>query len=437
LKAGLIQIFLPVMVAGCSFLPSLSPATTPLQSQAAKAKQAQADLLDQPQKWPHLLNSKRYPLTVRYLLPGDKSQAERVMGYLEKSWQVEIEQMGFPPPIPSDSTGSKRLQVYLMRGADTAVEATRPNKNKDIWWDAWESYLSIDAWGPYGGEILDSTTAHEFNHALHAALDWYESPGFFETSATFIQDKVYPEDNDYLQQIEDFQSRPEWPVHHFDNYKTWYPYGACLYLFFLEQRYFAKQPHFLAQIWKNSRNTPRPFDPKTGYPSPISNEPDWVDALEGLLPRGVDYAQTVVEFARWRWYSGRHSDGKHFHEGALLSPKAEVKIQTTLLPGQTYRSQGPLPLGSEYLRLKRPATGQGQKLQIKLQAEGRFALQLVPGLSPNSDGEMLGPSGLVEFGNLPERTLILTALPPADRPVDPDLPAGKTQSFQILSTLAP
>jgi len=444
-KAFLIHFCLPALVVGCSLMPAFTQAAPPSahppegltaqRSRSQLSRQKPADLLDRPQLWPHLLNSNKYPLSVRYLLPGDKAQAERVMGYLEQSWKVEIEELGFPPPFPSDSTGSQRLQVYLMRGADTAVEATRPHKDSAIWWDAWQAYLSIDAWGPYGGDILDSTTAHEFNHALHAALDWYESPGFFETSATYIQDKVYPDDNDYLQQIEDFQSRPEWPVHYFDDYKTWYPYGACLYLFFLEQRYFSQQPRFLAQLWKNSRNGPRPFDPKTGYPNPLSNEPDWVDALEGLLPRGVDYAQTVVEFARWRWYTGRNSDGRHFHEGHLLKPKGEVRIQATLTPGQSYSSQGPLLLGSEYLRLKRPAPG--QKIQVKLQAAGRFALQLVPGLTPQSDGELLGPDGWVEFGSLAERTLILTALPTSGQPADPDLPTGAPQPFHIQTTVGP
>jgi hypothetical protein len=445
LKTPNLQFLSLIIIAGCSFLPAVLPpqqnsilsSTKAIPDRSShrstlSANSAQNTLLDKPQKWPYHLDSKRYPITVRYLLPGDLAQAQRVIGYVEHSWQVEIDQLGFPAPIPSDSTGSKRLQIYLQRGADTAVEATRPAKIAGIWWDAWESYLSIDAWGKYGGEILDSTTAHEFNHALHAALDWYESPGFFETSATYIQDKVYPDDNDYLQQIEDFQQHPEWPIHYFDNYKTWYPYGACLYLHFLEHRYFANRKDFLAQIWKDSRNQPRPFDPKTGYPKPESNEPDWIDALEGLLPRGTDYAQTVIEFARWRWYTGRNSDGKHFHEAHLLKPKGEVRLSGEIaINHPSFTSAGPLLLGSEYLKIKRPASGQNLKLAFAGAAQARWVLQLVPGLSPDSDGDNIHTGETVNFGNLPERTLIITSLPPPGQAIDPDLSTGNPLAYQV------
>ncbi|PIQ25347.1 hypothetical protein COW20_24115 [bacterium (Candidatus Blackallbacteria) CG13_big_fil_rev_8_21_14_2_50_49_14] len=423
---------------GCS-LPPLQGAASqnsgakqiPFEAAAVRTAKA-ASLLDQPEKWPYHLDSQRYPITVRYLLAGDREQARRVIGYIEHSWEIEIDKLGFPPPFPSDSTGSRRLQVYLQRGADTAVEATRPVKAAAVWWDAWQAYLSIDAWGKYGGEILDSTTSHEFNHALHAALDWYESPGFFETTATYIQEKVYPEDNDYLQQIEDFQQRPEWPVHAFDDYKTWYAYGACLYLFFLEQRYFAKQPQFISQVWKDSRNKPRVFNPKTGAPDPLTNEPDWIDALEGLLPRGVSYPDTVVAFARWRYYTGRKSDGQHFHEGALLSRLGEVKLAGELGPAQQYlKNPGPKLLGSQYFKVQAPPLGQTLKIEIQADPSVRWAYQWVPALQAGQDGEIFSGAGNVSFGPFKERVLIATALPAPGQNWDPDLPLGPSHPLQI------
>lgn len=391
--------------------------------------------------WPLAEHSARYPLSVRYQKMTDKTKAREVLAVLEQSWRIEIEQLGFRPPFAYDPFAkpgeARRLNAFLQRGADTAVEGRSPVKADGVWWDAYDAWISIDAWGPYAGNILPSTVAHEFNHALHAACDWYESPGFFETSATYIQEKVTPDDNDYLEQIEDFQQNPQWPVHYDDAYKSLYMYGASLYLFFLEQRYFPQKPDFLARIWDGSRNQPRAFDPVTDLPSPQSNEPDWADALENLLPRGVSYADTVVEFARWRWYTGRRSDSRHFHEAHLLKPKGEVRVAAKVTGTSAYRSSGLLVGGSEYLSFKRPASGL-LKLNLSIPPLSakqalRWVVQAVPGLTPNSDGELLTPVNgtlSLNFGSLPERTLIVTALP-ADGVLDPDSPAGMPVGFSL------
>lgn len=384
--------------------------------------------------WPLAEHSRRYPLSVRFQRPGDRPRAREVLGFLEHAWQVEVEQLGFPPPFAYDpfaGPGPGRLNAYLQRGADTAVEGQAPLQQPGVWWDAYTTWISIDAWGKYAGPILASTTAHEFNHALQAADDWWESPGFFEASATYMQEKVTPDDNDYLQQIAEFQQHPDWPVHYDDAYRTWFMYGASLYLFFLEQRYFAGRPRFLAEIWAGSRNRPRPMR-TDGTPAPASNEPDWVDALENLLPRGVSYAETLIAFARWRWYTGRHSDGRHFHEAALLGPAGEVK--SGRYTGATaYVSPGPLLGGSAYLRLQRPADGRPLRFRFTGQAGIRWHLQVVPGLQADSDGEDLrleqGQTS-VAFGSLPERTLILTALP-LDGVLDPDLQPRQRLAWRL------
>lgn len=387
--------------------------------------------------WPLAEHSPRFPLSVRFQKADDRAKAKEVLAILEQAWDVEINQLGFPPPIPYDpfpEQGPKRLNAYLQRGADTAVEGRSPVKDPNIWWDAYDSWVSIDAWGKYAGPILPSTTAHEFNHALQAAYDWWESPGFFEASATYIQEKVTPDDNDYLNQIAEFQQHPDWPVHYDDAYKTWFMYGASFYLFFLEQRYFPTNPHFLADIWAGSRNRPRPFNAKTGVPDPATNEPDWVDSLEAMLPRGVTYADTLAAFARWRWYVGRHFDHRHFYEGNLLKQDGEVRVAGQFAPGKPYRSAGPLMGGSEYLSVPHPAQGQSVTFNFGSPAPGvKWVIQAVPGLTPDSDGdtiELRNGQGVINFGNLPERTLILTALP-ANGILDPDLVPTQKLAFTL------
>ena len=70
-----------------------------------------------------------------------------------------------------------------------------------------------------------------------------------------------------------------------------------------------------------------------------------------------------------------------------------------------------------------PAQGQSVAFNFASPAPGvKWVIQAVPGLTPDSDGDVLelhNGQGVVNFGNLPERTLILTALP-ANGVLDPD-----------------
>lgn len=382
-------------------------------------------------KWRYHYDSSQYPMTVHYQKKQQLNMAKKVMGILERSWKVQIEQMGFRPPIPYDSSGKGRLPIYLKQGSSTGVDAPEPVNKPGVWWDAYHSYITIDPWGDYGGKILESTVTHEFNHAIQASYDWYESAGFFETSATYIQDKVYPNDNDYLNEIVDFQRHPDWPIDRHDHYKTWYMYGASLYLFFLEQRYFKHDPIFLAKIWEGARNKKRPIPDGSDGPSPASNNPDWVDSLNQLLPAGKTYPDTVVEFARWRFYTGIHHDGKHFHDAHLQKPNGGVKIAHTLSVGG-YASQGPLLLGSEYVTVKRPEGASSVHIQLQGQPGAKWLVQAVPGLKPGSDGDWIElGKGKVEFGNLSSRTLVITAYPRNPRAYDPDIQSDRRYGFRL------
>ncbi len=381
--------------------------------------------------WPLAERSLKYPFVIRYQKKQDQKKAQEVRQYLEKSWEIQVEKLGFRPPFSYSVNKSGHLNVFLQRGGDTAVEGIYPVEKKDVWWDAYQVTISIDAWGDYAGDILDSTMAHEFNHTLHAAYDWFETAGFFETSATYIQDKVFPEDNDYLKQIVDFQRHPDWSIDRNDDYETWFMYGASLYLFFLEDSYFKKNPQFLAQIWEGSRNSPRPIDPKTSLPAPETNEPDWIDALEKILPPGKNYADTVVEFARWRFYTGSYDDGKHFHDAHLQKIEGGVYIKKKLSGSfQKYKSSGPMLLGTEYIELECP--NEKDKINIRFTGDNRvrWVIQAMPALTPNSDGEFIEAQGVVSFGNLKKRVLAVTPCP-LDNSYDPDTRTDKRYSFSL------
>jgi hypothetical protein len=379
------------------------------------------------------ISSARFPLVVRFTRPGDLSEAKKVLAILERSWKVQVEELGFRPPFPHDPGGRGQLQVFLIRDQGTGVDGWDRADDPGVWWDAYRTYITIDAWGDYGGNILPVTTTHEFNHTLQAACDWYEATTFMEMTATYMQEKLFPGDDDYLTHLHDFQKHADWPIDYDDGYETWFQYGASMYLFFLEQRYFSNQPRFLARMWEGCRNRPRAFGDHGG-PDPATNEPDWIDALNDLLPAGKRYEDTVVEFARWRYYVGENDDGRHFHDAHRLGREEEVPVAADLGAAESHSSKGPMLLGSEYIRLNRPAGRDRVKVTFQGDPAVRWKIQVVPGLTPESDGEMLSRDRTVRFGDLAGRTLIITAYPAQGTDYDPDTRTGDRYGYVLSVT---
>lgn len=374
-----------------------------------------------PRYWPRHIESATYPVLIHYRLASERATAEEVLGYLETSWEIEVGELGFSAPLADEGLcgPDDRFDVFLWSGIDECyVDVFDVNPATE--WNDWFSYLVLDPWGPYGGEILDSTVAHELNHACQAADDWWESELIFEATATFIEDVVFDDDDEYMDILYDFQMRPDWALDFNDEYETWYMYGASLYLHFLRERYFDGDARFVAEMWRESRN------PHGEDYDPERNEPDFEDALDDLLRRtaGVDFIDTVVGFARWRWYTASRDDGRHFEEGALFPEDALVAsigpIDTT--PRRVEISPAPMMLGNAYIELLgAPHTAVGLSLETEEHPEMELVLQAVPGLDEATDGEridMIDGAASVVLDSAGRRTLIFTTTPAGED--DPD-----------------
>jgi hypothetical protein len=201
------------------------------------------DACSEDQYWPFRMHSGQRPFTVHYSRLADETRASEIVAVLENAWTVQVDQLGFTPPLDDGGNcgDDGRFDVFIWRNVDGAFVDTVAD-NPVTPYDDYATYMAIDAFGPYGGELLDTTLAHEFNHALQASDDWWESAFIYEMSATFVEALVYPDQDDYYYTIEDFQNHPEWSLFHDDNYRTWYMYGAAMYLHFLRERHFPQDP---------------------------------------------------------------------------------------------------------------------------------------------------------------------------------------------------
>lgn len=317
------------------------------------------------------VESRRYPARVHYQLDVHRPLAELALRYLEEAWRVEVEEIGFRAPLPDQGAcGDDSLDLFLVFGlgyAYTDIVADNPETE----WNDYSAYIAIDP-NAYGGTILDTTVAHEFNHVLQAADDWFDAPAVYEMTATFVEDLVYDADNDYQSLLYAFQKRPGLPLSFNDGYLSWYMYGSSLYLFFVRDRYMAGDPAFVAEMWLRSRNP----TPKHDL-DPSANEPDFLDALDSILKEeaGVSFGDAYTEFGRWRWFAGPYDDGAHFEEGGEWPVSATVAVEKTIhtLPATLRVEKGPANTASHYIRLDlsqgRPLP-EGTTLSIDFSGEG-------------------------------------------------------------------
>lgn len=363
---------------------------------------------DEPGYWPHALRSTRHPVLVHYRAASEEPAAREVLALVDTSWDVEVGRLGFRPPL--DDTGhcgpDGAFDVWIWRGSDGCY-ADVVAENPATPHDDEVAYLVVDPWGPYGGPILDTTVAHELNHAMQAADDWADVPMIYEATSVLVEDEVFDDDDQYVAQIADFQAHPDWSLDRDDDYATWYMYGAALYLRYLRDHHWGGDAAFAGELWRRLRS---PID---------DNEPDVEDALEAMLRAraGVGFLDSVVGFSRWRVYTGARADSAHFEEGARYAEPARA---ATVRPSGGRVALSPMTLGSAYVDLV-PQAGDPTRVAVSLEGASTavtWVVQVVPGAT--TDGEVLdlaaGPRTITVPG---PRTLVVTALPRgADDPDD-------------------
>lgn len=474
---------MPMLLVGCSgqgetspspeptsstpgLTPTQAPADTPTQAPATPADtptQAPTPVPDpgpiprntvpcqHPEYWPQSLTSTQVPITIHFQYAKDLETMQHVMGYLEQSWSMEMGPLGYRRPLDDGGRCGKdgNFDVFAWPDIDTCyVNASTANPSTD--WNDYFTYMVLDPWGKYAGDILDSTLAHELNHGCQASDDWWDSPIIFEMTSTLIEDAVFDDDDEYMGLLEAFQSRPDWGIDRNDYYVTWYMYGATMTLFFVKDRYFDGDFAWSADMWYLMRNPPGADQ------DPVLNEPDFEDALDELLQAqaGVSFYDAVLELARWRYYTGSRDDGAHFEEGALFPVEAEVLMDSVPVAAHKWTSKpAPMVLGMSYVQLtgapdetltlslnpqtafREPVEGVAPQDPAKTGAiPVRYVVQALPGLpGSGSDGELLSPEGgPFDVTLMPDgtRTLVVTILPAGD--YDPDTRTDDRYPFDLV-----
>ncbi len=178
---------------------------------------------------------------------------------------------------------------------------------------------------------LQVTIAHEYNHILQFGYDAFQDPWFAEATATWMEDQVYNDIDDYLRYVGRWVRRPETPL----TSNSIKAYGSAVWNQWLARRY---GNSLIRKAWARTTRT-RPGGFSVGvYDAAIR--------AAGPSDFSRDFTRFAAAVAEWR-------TGRGFHEGhrfpdmprrgqVRLGTRAKIHLMnhTTFIPLQVVARRG-------------------------------------------------------------------------------------------------
>jgi hypothetical protein len=182
----------------------------------------------------------------------------------EFSYAKEVVELGWRPP---KSDGDAKTDIYMKQLGGTGIYGySAPDPEQQLPADhTLYGYIVIDndfqksEFPQYASPTtpLEVTLAHEFNHILQFNYDAIQDTWMLESTAVWMEGKVYPQAFDYLQYLPGWVSLTSVPLTTFgtdpnsrDNVKV---YGSAVWEKWLEARYGG--PDVVRRAWEVSLDT--------------------------------------------------------------------------------------------------------------------------------------------------------------------------------------
>jgi hypothetical protein len=253
---------------------------------------------------------------------GVPDYVETMSGVFEHVFQTENVELGWRAPESDGTRGcvagavppgcSNKTDVYIKEvGGQGIYGYAAPDPQQRSASQA--AYLVMDndynaaQFPRYAGDSLqpmEVTAAHEYNHVLQFGYDTAQDTWMFESTATWMEDRVYTDVNDYLQYLTPWSQMTFVPLTYFSadgndplNVKV---YGDAVWNRWLETRY---GQDVIRDAWASSRRTqPKSFAPLAYDTSLKTKGASFYEA----------FATFAAETAEWRAANTPFAEGSTF-----------------------------------------------------------------------------------------------------------------------------
>jgi hypothetical protein len=197
---------------------------------------------------------------------------ETMSGVFENVYAVENGQLGWRAPNADGAAGGDgRTDVYIKQlGPSRIFGYSAPDPGQRT--NSQHAYLVMDndyrqsEYPRYANPLppMQVTAAHEYNHVLQFGYDVLQDTWMFESTAVWMEDKVYDDVNDYLSYLTPWTQLGQVPLTRFNSNDSTDPYnvkvyGDAVFTRWIDERYGQEA---IRGAWEQSlRTTPPSFAP--------------------------------------------------------------------------------------------------------------------------------------------------------------------------------
>jgi hypothetical protein len=276
----------------------------------------------------------------------------------ELSWDVFIDDMGYPE-INQDSDRRTAIilddfDTYLSSGA---LGITSVLSNGD-------PYVAIDPF--LSDDLLRVTMAHEFFHVIQFDIGIgfaYTDQGInlAESTATWSEDEVYDDINDYVSYLDDYFEYPDFSV-----FAAYVPSGTLYeYAMSIWPRYLSEQfdEDIVLEIWEEYQDTSIDYYDMASLYEVVG---------EVIDNNGGSLDEAYADFALWNLDLDFYEEGDLYPDVFLLD---DLVMEELTLIDESY---APALYGSNYLYFENDGSSDGFYFQLVKPDGVEFAVTLVP-----------------------------------------------------------
>src|SRR6476661_5622265 len=213
--------------------------------------------------------------------PPSMNYVQTMSQVFENVYDVENGQLGWRAPVSDGSRGCpgaapdcmNKTDVYIKNVGGQGVygySAPDPGQGTTLSQHAYlvmDNDYSAQEFPKYGGDPLapmEVTAAHEYNHVLQFGYDVFQDTWMLESTAVWMEDKVYTDINDYLQYLGPWAQLSSVPLTTFNANRSDDPlnvkvYGDTVWNRWLDAKYGQDAPRI---AWEHSLTSrPKSFAP--------------------------------------------------------------------------------------------------------------------------------------------------------------------------------
>jgi hypothetical protein len=249
--------------------------------------------------------------------PGDLNEngvpdfIERAADFLEYSYRVEVDTLGYKAPPWDFGVHGDEIDVYFRNiGAYGYTDFDR--QIPDTPENDWTSYITVDndfvgaGFYSQGLDGLKVTCAHEFFHVIQLGYHYRdEDLFFFEMSSTWMEDRVFTDVNDYYHYLRYYFETADLPLSYTNGFRE---YGSAVFLKFIQERF---GEDLIRRTWEL-----------------IPQQHSMFSMARAFEEIGTALHDALVEFGVWNCFTGsRKLEGRFYKEGQFYP---EIRIDKRL-----------------------------------------------------------------------------------------------------------